>query len=354
MARKTAIKEPIAPLGLPLDQPLIGHEHAQSSFLDALQSGRMHHGWLLHGPKGVGKARFAAEAAAFLVAEAARRTDGLSIDLNHPDARLVSQGAHPDLHWIDRRTGSDGKKLPKTIPVAAVRASLQKLQSTAAYGGWRALVVDSVDELNADGANALLKPLEEPSERTILFLVAHALNQVLPTIRSRCRHLAFAPLDNASLREVAQRLSENQQIDLAMALANGRPGAMLALANNPDALDVYRAFCQLAAQAGVQSSRETVPSRLVLSAQFAGLVPEQRDLVLGLIEDWFSRRVRGDSEPGDLAAPAPATSPSLKNDLASLWSEHTAAIGVRQAINLDLSERMMTLFDRLDQVYRLG
>ncbi|MEO0384002.1 MAG: DNA polymerase III subunit delta' [Pseudomonadota bacterium] len=355
MARKATAKIPSAPTGLPLDQPLVGHAAAQKTLLDAVQGGRMHHGWLLHGPKGVGKARFAAQAAAYLVAQNARQdTASLDVDLSHPDARLVAQGAHPDLHWIDRQTGSDGKKLPKTIPVGAVRSTLHKLQSTAAYGGWRVLVVDSVDELNVEGANALLKPLEEPSQRTALFLVVHALNQVLPTIRSRCRHLAFAPLETASMEKLSAPLDDDDQSEMAIALSGGRAGHMLSLSKDSRALGAYQDFCTLAAAAGERPDSKTIATRLTLAGSITAMAPETRELLLGLIEDWLSRRVRGEAEPHGLATSQRTTSMAAQNRLAALWSEHTEAIRTHQAINLDVSERIMVLFDRLDQVYSQG
>ncbi len=355
MARKATSKDTIARPGLPFDQPLVGHKSAQDAFLDALQSGRMHHGWLLHGSKGVGKARFAAQAAAYLVAENARSTENsLKIDLNHADARLVAQGAHPDLHWIDRQTSSDGKKLPKTIPVGAVRSTLHKLQSTAAYGGWRVLVVDAVDELNIEGANALLKPLEEPSQRTVIFLVAHALNQVLPTIRSRCRHLPFAPLSAEEMGDLAQSVSGTNLSVTAIALSGGRAGHMLSLSKDSQALDAYQDFCTLAGDTGERPDSRTMAARLMFSASLTAMSPEVRELLLGLIEDWLSRRVRGESEPEGLATPPPTKGLVPQQRLATLWSEHTAAIRTHQAVNLDVSERIMVLFDRLDQVYSQG
>jgi DNA polymerase-3 subunit delta' len=355
MARKAASKTAPAPTGLPLDQPLVGHTAAQKTLLDALQGGRMHHGWLLHGPKGVGKARFAAQAAAYLVAENARQDTGsLDVDLSHADARLVAQGAHPDLHWIDRQTGSDGKKLAKKIPVGAVRSTLHKLQSTAAYGGWRVLVVDSVDELNVEGANALLKPLEEPSQRTALFLVVHALNQVLPTVRSRCRHLAFSPLEGVSMEKIALSADSSDHNDMAIALSGGRAGHMLSLSKDSQALDAYQDFCTLAAAAGERPDSKTIATRLTLAGSITAMAPETRELLLGLIEDWLSRRVRGEAEPRGLATSQQTVSLEAQNQLAALWSEHTEAIRTHQAINLDVSERIMVLFDRLDQVYSQG
>lgn len=355
MARKAATKEPETSTGLPLDTPLVGHSGPQSAFLDAFLGGRMHHGWLLHGPKGVGKARFAAQAAAYLIAENARQGDGrLSINPTHPDARLVEQGAHPDLHWIDRKTGSEGKKLPKTIPVGAVRSTLQKLQSTAAYGGWRVLVIDAVDELNVEGANALLKPLEEPSHQTVLLLVAHALNQVLPTIRSRCRHLAFGTLNGSDMQSLARAFSKTDMSETLIGLSVGRAGHMLTLAHDSDVMTAYQSFCALAADAGGQTNSRTLSDRLALSGTIGAMPPESRDLLLGLVEDWLSRRVRKEAEPSDLPTPPFLSDLRAQKALADLWSEHTAAIRTHVAINLNVSERIMVLFDQLDQVYSHG
>jgi DNA polymerase-3 subunit delta' len=338
--------------GLSLDHQLVGHGEQQQAFLDALASGRMHHAWLLHGPEGLGKARFAAQAAAYLTAEAARNSgDTLDIDLAHPDTRLVAQGAHPDLHWIDRQSTSDGKRLPKVIPVAAVRAMLHKLQSTAAYGGWRVLVVDALDELNVEGANALLKPLEEPAKKTVLLLIAHAFAQVLPTIRSRCRHLAFAPLGSADMQVLAKGWGDDDGQSLAIGLAQGRPGLMSGLGENPSVLEIYRRFCALSAQTGRDLSTRNFAERLDFASDVNALGAPARDLMLALIEDWLSRRVRCAIEPAGLPAPSALLDPAALSALADLWSEHTAAVGTRLAINLDVTERIMVLFDRLDHVY---
>lgn len=355
MARKAAVQEPEANVGLPLDVPMVGHETPSRALLEAIHGGRMHHAWLLHGPKGVGKARFAAQAMAYLVAEKARLgSNSLGIDPNHPDARLLAQGAHPDAYWIDRFMGTQGKKPPKTIPVANVRSTLSKLQATPAYGGWRTLVVDAVDELNVEGANALLKPLEEPSKNTALFLVVHALNRVLPTIRSRCRHLAFQPLNDTSMRTLAAPLANSEALQLAIALSDGRAGQVLQLSGDPAILEAYASFCDLAAAAGHPTKARTTADRLAFAASLAGLAEESRTLLLSLMEDWLSRRVKGIDEPPPLATPSMTLQLPGQESLATLWSEHTAAIDVRRAINLDLSERIMALFAQLDQVYRQG
>jgi DNA polymerase-3 subunit delta' len=338
-----------------LDLPLVGHGEALRELASAMQGERMHHGWLLYGPEGIGKAKLAHQASAFLVADKARRGEGLSVDLDHPDARLVAQGAHPDAFWLDKTTGSDGKRTPKTIPVGMVRSTLQKLQSTPAYGGWRAMVIDAVDDLNLDGANALLKPLEEPPRDTVLFLIAHSLSAVLPTIRSRCRHLALGPLGNEDMQGVAGTLApeaDAQRIGLSIALANGRPGQMVDLIAPTSCLDAYADFCALAAEAASPSTgKGEIAKRLKFAGSFSGMAEKDRADLLGLIEDWLSRRVRGLNEPDPLPTPDQALSLQGQQALANLWSEHTSALSVRRAINLDVSETMMALFAALDQVY---
>lgn len=319
-----------------------------------MQGERMHHGWLLHGPKGIGKAKLAQQASAFLVADKARRGEGLSVNVDHPDARLIAQGAHPDAFWLDKTTGSDGKKIPKTIPVGAVRSTLRKLHSTPAYGGWRAMVIDAIDDLNVDGANALLKPLEEPPRDTVLFLIVHSLSAVLPTIRSRCRHLALAPLSHEDMQSLAGVLapqSSPERTALAISLASGRPGQMAALLAQTSCLDAYGDFCSLAAQAGRKAD---LARRLQFASSLGGMAEKDRADLLGLVEDWLSRRVRGHSEPSPLPTPDCALTLQQQQALANLWSEHTAALSVRRAINLDLSETIMALFAALDQVYSQG
>jgi hypothetical protein len=356
MPRKTAVSSPPPDsLSRPdLTLPILGHSGQEADFIDALMSGRMHHAWLIHGPQGVGKAKFAHHASAFLMASQARLDGlGLMVDPKDPQARLLDQGAHPDAAWLDRATGQDGKKLPRTIPVAQVRGLLHQLDSTPAYGGWRTIVIDSLDALNREGANALLKPLEEPPRQTVIFLVAHSLGAVLPTIRSRCRHLQFGPLDAASMQQLVGQLAppdlDPVSVRLAVELANGRAGLFASLAVNDHVLPIYRHFCEVALVPS--HSQSMVSERLDLAATVNQLGDEQKSLVLGLIEDWLSRRLRDAPEPLPVANPASPLDATARNMLADLWSDHTARINLRRAINLDITQSMMALFDGLDAVY---
>lgn len=202
---------------------LIGHDAARAAFLEAWTSGRTHHAWLLAGPEGVGKRTFADRAALTVLAGAAT----LGVEDDHPAARLVAAGSHPDLKLIARERLDDGR-LRKEIVVEQIRALAPVLQMTPGLGGWRVVVVDPVDALNPAASNALLKNLEEPPRRTLFLLVSHAPGRLLPTIRSRCRALRFGPLDDADTRAVlvAGGVAEVELAALAD-LAEGAPGRAL-------------------------------------------------------------------------------------------------------------------------------
>ena len=178
---------------------IAGQDKAVEQFANAWAARRVHHAWLLAGPKGVGKARFAREAANRLLAEAAGPAvdlPGLETPADHPIAKLLAAGSHPDFRWIERVERPNGG-LARNISVDQVRSLQDLLSVTPSMSPWRAIVIDSVDDLEASAANALLKMLEEPPANTVFFLVSHAPGRLLPTIRSRCRRLDFPRLDDA-------------------------------------------------------------------------------------------------------------------------------------------------------------
>ena len=179
---------------------IAGQDKAVEQFASAWEARRLHHAWLLAGPKGVGKATFALKAATRVLAEAAGppvELPGLETPEEQPIAKLIAAGSHPDLIWIER---IENPKKPgtlfKNILVDQVREVGRSLNLTTSLSDWRAIVFDTADDLEGAGANALLKMLEEPPANTVFFLVSHAPGRLLPTIRSRCRRLDFARLDD--------------------------------------------------------------------------------------------------------------------------------------------------------------
>ena len=177
---------------------LFGHGAAEATLAQSFAGGRMHHGWLLSGREGIGKATLAYRFARYALATPAQRDPSnrsLDIPPASTAARQVLALSHPGLLVIRRPWDAKNKRHTTSIPVDEVRRIKPFLAHTAEPGAHRVVIVDSADELNANAANALLKSLEEPPPATTFLLVTSEPGRLLPTIRSRCRMLDLAPLD---------------------------------------------------------------------------------------------------------------------------------------------------------------
>ncbi|MCE2510532.1 MAG: DNA polymerase III subunit delta' [Alphaproteobacteria bacterium] len=227
---------------LPRTNPeLLGHEKAERLLLEAWHSGRLPHAWLVTGPKGVGKATLAHRFARFVLAGGSGK-DSLYVPPDHGVFQRAAAGSLADLLTIESATeATSGRKRPD-IPVEESRRIGPFLTMTAAEGGWRVVVVDAADDLNRTAGNAILKLLEEPPAKALLLLVSHNPGRVLPTIRSRCRHLALRPLDDACMEQLlrAYRGELDGEVRTALIrLAEGSIGQALDLAEE-GGIELYR------------------------------------------------------------------------------------------------------------------
>lgn len=208
----------------------------------AWASGRMHHAWLLAGPDGVGKRAFALAMARMVLADAR----GMDVPGDHPAARLLAAGSHPDFRVVEPGLTARGDRRASVIAVDEIRAMQAVLHLAPSMAPWRVVLVDPADAMHAPSANALLKSLEEPPPRTLFLLVSHAPGRLLPTIRSRCRRLRFAPLVPEATRALLAQARPGDgpdELDRLARLAEGAPGRALRLAELDaaalaDALDV--------------------------------------------------------------------------------------------------------------------
>ncbi|HTV87630.1 MAG TPA: DNA polymerase III subunit delta' [Stellaceae bacterium] len=236
---------------------LFGHEAAERELNRLLAAGRLPHALLICGPRGIGKATLAFRLARYVLARAGETggepdrfgagQGGLAIPADSGTFRRVAAGGHADLLTVERAWDPRRRRLRGEIVVDDARQIGQFLRLTPAEGGWRVVVVDGADEMNRNAANALLKVLEEPPNRALLLLVAHSPGRLLPTIRSRCRRLALAPLKPVMIRRLLARyradLAEPQAEELA-ALAEGSIGRALELAA-AGGVELYRAVMAL-------------------------------------------------------------------------------------------------------------
>jgi DNA polymerase III subunit delta' len=212
--------------------PLRGHDAAVAAFRESLESGRLHHAWLVSGPEGVGKALFANKAALHVLAQGQGPVglSGLDVPDEHPAAHLVAAGSHPDLMRLERLPRDNGE-LARSIAVDQVRSLQRLFATTSTFSPWRVVVVDSIDDLERAAANALLKNLEEPPPHSLFLLVSHAPERLLPTIRSRCRQLRLSALDDDAMTSALRAaLPDADEAELAelRAAGQGSPGRALA------------------------------------------------------------------------------------------------------------------------------
>jgi DNA polymerase-3 subunit delta' len=260
-----------------------GHDAAEAALAEAFAGGRMHHAWLLAGPRGVGKATLAYRFAR--VALAARRTGPRPFDVapDDPVARRIAQLSHGDLFVLRRGLNERGKPRSE-ITVDDARGLAAFLALKPAEGGWRVAIVDAADELNRNAANAILKTLEEPPPRTVLLLVAHAPGALLPTIRSRCRRLDLRPLSDEAVRSaVASAGAEHDEA--AERFASGRPGRAIALAA-AGVGPLYGALTSALEATSKQGARALLPEVFKSGDRSARLT-----LFLSLARDWIRRAV---------------------------------------------------------------
>ncbi len=324
---------------------LVGHAEAERTLLDAYRSGRIPHAWLIGGVAGIGKATLAYRLARFVLAypepslTTVQRATSLDVRADHPAFRRIAGQAHSDLLVLER-TLNDKGRLRQNIAVDDVRRTVSFFGSTAGEGGWRIAIVDSVDDLNKESANALLKVLEEPPRRALMLLVSHAAGRVLPTIRSRCRMLALRPL---SAGEVAQAAAAAAGLDAgdpdllaAAGAADGSVSRALGFLDGP-ALELRRQM------AGLLERLPQVDPR-ALHALGDRLAVGDVDALAAFMEAvnaWLGERLR--------AGPPDA---GRMDRVAEVWERVNRAGRDTEAFNLDRKPLVFSVFGLLAEAAR--
>jgi DNA polymerase-3 subunit delta' len=317
---------------------LYGHGEAESTLLEAYRGGRLPHAWLISGPAGIGKATLAYRMARFVLAHpdprlpAVARAQSLAVDAEHPVARRIAAQAQGDLLVLERTINEKTGKLRQDIQVDDVRRTVSFFGSTAGEGGWRVAIVDSVDELNREGANALLKVLEEPPRRALLLLVSHSAAKVLPTIRSRCRLLALRPLAVDDVVRAAAtasgRSADDPDILAAAEAAEGSIRRALALLDG-DALALRNGVLQLLERLPAVDPR----ALHALGDRLYGVDAASLAAFVDTVNAWLAARL----------AAVPQDSSRL-NRVAEAWDKVNAAARDAEEYNLDRKPLVFNVF----------
>ncbi len=226
---------------------LAGHGDVEQRLRQMLTEGALSHGWIIAGSKGAGKATLAYRVARGLLDPSALKTpDSFDIDEEARVFRLVAGEAHPDLFVAQRAWDEKKSRYQTEISVEIIRNLTQFLNKTASDGGYRIAIIDIADDMNRNAANALLKALEEPPEKTLLLLLAEAPGRLIATIRSRCRRIDLRPASDEEVIAFVKREAGlgDKDASLIAAHAGGRPGHALLLAESDgaEAITLANAF----------------------------------------------------------------------------------------------------------------
>ncbi len=326
---------------------LFGHAQAEQALLSSYQGGRVPHAWLIGGPPGIGKATLAYRFARFVLAHSdpgaadVQQATSLAVDPEHPVARRIAAQAQGDLLVLERLVNEQTGKLYTVIRVDDVRRSVSFFGSTAGEGGWRIAIVDAVDDLQREGANALLKVLEEPPARTLLLLVSHAPGRVLPTIRSRVRRLLLRPLaveDVArAVAAAAGRSANETEVAEAAAAADGSVARAVALLDGA-ALALRQRVLDLIAQLPDPDPR----ALHALGDALGGTDPQTLETFMDLVNGWLSAQLAGDIG----ALPRMAR-------LADTWDKVNRAARDVETYNLERKPLVFSVFGALAEAARV-
>ncbi|HVI50212.1 MAG TPA: DNA polymerase III subunit delta' [Candidatus Sulfotelmatobacter sp.] len=347
---------------------LIGHDAAEHAFLDAWNSGRLAHAWLICGPRGIGKATLAYRIARFVLSGGGagdgvnlfgepEKPASLEIGPNHPVVRRIASGGHADLKVLERGWTDDKKtKLKSEIPVDDVRGVGGFMSLTPGEGGWRVVIVDAADEMNRSSANAILKVLEEPPRNALMLLLSHSPGRLLPTIRSRCRRLVLRPLADDQVTLLLRRSNPDLPEADAQALARLADGS------------IGKAQA-LAAEGGLELYREMVGllgglPRLDIPAVhgFADKVAKGDDAfrtVTDLLLWWIVQATTrsagqggGEAVPGEAALQCRLVAAAGLEPWVQLWEKTQTLFSRADAVNLDRKQVLLNAFSGLERLCR--
>ena len=307
---------------------LLGHAEEEQIFLNAWKNRTLHNSWLLCGIEGIGKATLAFRFARFLLAADERQRDkygSLDVSVDSQTYKLVANASHPDLKVIERDfTETDKKKVLKTIN--------EFLAKKSSNDGWRVVIVDSIDDLNNAGANAILKILEEPPAKTVIMLISHNPNRLLPTIRSRCAKMNLKPLAEnevaSLLRRYRPELSEKAVKGLAE-LSSGSIGKAIRYADNA-ALASYDDLCKI-----IYAKNKYKLADLLAFCDAAVADEDSYNLVQELVLKFVAENVKGCENV---------------EELAEMWEKAVRIFDETARLNLDKKQALINIISGICKV----
>jgi DNA polymerase-3 subunit delta' len=344
---------------------LFGHKKAQTEILDALKNEKIHHAWLVCGSKGIGKATLVWKMARTLltmdplatISNHSNSPTNLNVAIEHPIYKRTLALTEPKLHLLRRNWDPKTERFRQSITIEDIRALKGFFNLSSTDDGRRVVIIDSADDLQTAGANALLKVLEEPPAKTTILIVSHNPSRLLPTIKSRCRILNLKPLGYKDLQQgIAQVLEMDNKInDSISELANGSIGNAMHLLNNRG-IETYESLCQLF---GLSPSFDR-PKAIELTSELTRKNSEQNfDILISMLNIFINRlALTGAGAPPQVEVVQSEfnilnkLSPNLSS--AKIWSELGQNIlnnAIKaKTVNLEPSSVILDLFLKFDNI----
>ncbi len=306
-----------------------GNQRLESEIFQTLNSPRMHHAWIFHGPKGIGKSTMAYRVARYFLGATPDGKSLLSTSVDDKISKQIENESCPDLKIASHYCPQEEKE-KSVVSVYAIREmNTLFLRRANNEFGRRIAIIEDADDMNENAANALLKTLEEPPAGGLIILIVNSLGSILPTIRSRCRLFEFRPMKFKELRILLPNASH-----AALALSGGAYGNALRLME----FDVDRLYQDFCAAIGAFPKQNHAASW-----KFAAFATdnEKSDIAFNLINNWLQRASRAaigitidEIEPGESANMARIASAFNENQWYEI-SQRIAQMRLQIDTNLD-------------------
>ncbi len=219
----------------------LGHKRQKEYFRRVLEKGALAHAYLFYGPEAIGKFTFAREIAKTLICLEKKE---LGEECECKSCSQVEQNSHQFVTILDTtHTLVSKKEKRKEIPIEDIR-ELKRLFSLSAPGGqWRIAIINQAEKMNDEAANAFLKLLEEPGERTVFFLIASGKDILLPTVVSRAQGIGFSYVSLKDLSAyLTPRVRDTGKREEILMLSFGRPGEMIRLIKDEEYFEREKKF----------------------------------------------------------------------------------------------------------------
>lgn len=298
----------------------------QKRLRDAAKTRRLPHSVLLLSQAGLGAEYLADWVGAFVLCESVERATAPCGTCGA--CKLLRADNHPDFHRVQLEEDA------KQIKVDQVRALIDSLVTKSYRGGFKVGIIDGAETLNASGANAFLKTLEEPTAETLLLLVARPAHRLPATVASRCFRMTVRRPDEDMARRWLKEQGVAGDPGAALVLSGGAP--LLAFELNPAYLNELETDMQACME---QLSRGAVDVSLI-AERWMRSDPQLR---LVWLENWITRRIRnalGSATSAQSAEPVPLPGALLKPKIRALFEMQDAARELRRLASTGINQHL--------------